>query len=454
MSPKKILIIDDAPRAAEEIKATLKGRSITVRRHGGPLPDPDMLEGCSAVLLNEESVPNPAGEVKSISACRPDLPLIVYSRRPRVESAVAMLKAGAWDYLSQSVGMPAIGLSVGSILEKNGAPTADLHCGNSDRNRPLARDEAMIRLLERARQVASSNATVLIQGESGTGKEVLAKYIHACSDRADQAFVAVNCAALPEQLAESELFGYEKGAFTGALQRRKGKFEQADGGTLLLDEISEMPLFMQAKLLRALQEREIDRIGGSCPVAVDVRIIATSNRNLEQEVAEGRMRKDLYYRLKVIVFQLPPLCRRKQDIELLANHFLEKMNRRHRKDVRAIAADALEKLLAYNWPGNVRELENTIERAVLLDQDRLLGSDDIVIDGDGKLAGPRLVAETAELKVGMTVEEAEKALIMKTLQHVNQNRTRAARMLGISIRTLRNKINAYRNTDPGQAKAV
>ncbi len=455
MNPDTILLIDDDREAATAIGAGLDGRSIRIRHRSGPAFDPAMLPGCSAVVMNEESLDDPAAAVRTITAGAAGIPLIVYSRRPKVESAVKMLKAGAMDYLGLTAGVPAICMAIAGLLDHSRSPSAAGRTGGPSPVEPLTRDEAMRRLLRQARQVASTDATVVIQGESGTGKEVLARYIHNCGNRAAGPFVAVNCAALPDQLAESELFGYEKGAFTGALRRRRGKFEQADGGTLLLDEISEMPLFMQAKLLRALQEKEIDRIGGFSPVPVDVRIIATTNRNLEEAVAGCRMRKDLYYRLKVIVFSLPPLSRRRRDIGLLASRFLETMNRRHRKEIKGFSEDALEKLQRYSWPGNVRELENAIERAVLLDRDCLLTSEDILLEGEEVLTTvPESGAGKTELKAGMTVEEAERALIMKTLEHVNQNRTRAARMLGISIRTLRNKINAYRNANPGQSNRV
>jgi two-component system response regulator AtoC len=284
--------------------------------------------------------------------------------------------------------------------------------------------------------VAQSRSTVLIMGESGTGKELIAKSIHAMSNRAGGAFIKVNCAALPEGLIESELFGHEKGAFTGAVKHRQGKFEQASGGTLLLDEIGEMPLGVQAKLLRVLQEKEVDKVGGDMPVNVDVRIIATTNRDLPAEIEEGNFREDLYYRLNVFNFTLPPLRERKEDIEELIPHFIDKYNRENGLSVdRDISAGALQKLHEHAWPGNIRELENTIERAVVLTQQGTIQPGTVFL---------RNSANRSEgLTPGMTVAQAEKELIFKTLEFCNNNKTRASKMLDISIRTLRNKLNEY-----------
>ncbi len=307
----------------------------------------------------------------------------------------------------------------------------------------VASAENMQRLLEMVKRIAPSAATVLIQGESGTGKEVMARYIHRNSGRSDHPFIAMNCAALPDNLAESELFGYEKGAFTGALARRFGRFEQAQGGTLMLDEISEMPLALQAKLLRVLQEKEVDRIGGSGTVSVDVRIIATTNRDLSQMVKEGLFRKDLYYRLRIIPLTIPPLRERSQDIPRFVEHFIIKYRSANENGEIRFDTDAIGALTQWIWPGNVRELENTIERAMLLRSGDLMGPELLLLEED-LTSGPD--ESTARL-VGMTVKELEERLILQTLDHVNQNRTHAAEMLGISIRTLRNKLKEYREDD-------
>ena len=290
-----------------------------------------------------------------------------------------------------------------------------------------------------AERVAKAGATVLIEGENGTGKELFARFIHHHSSRSDKPFVAMNCAALPESLAESELFGYDKGAFTGATKRRIGKFEQAQGGTLMLDEISEMPLSLQVKLLRVLQEKEVDPIGGRNPVPVDVRVVATCNRELAKMVKEGTFRQDLYYRLRVIPLTIPPLRERKEDIPFLVEHFAEKFkDLYHTKDL-SISPETMAVLADWCWPGNVRELENTIERATLICDGKVIQPAHLLMDAD--VFG--LEIGKTERLVGMTVKQIEKKLIHQTLKHVNENRTHAAEMLGISIRTLRNKLREY-----------
>lgn len=304
-------------------------------------------------------------------------------------------------------------------------------------------DPKMKNLLQLAENVAASKASILIHGESGTGKELLARFIHAKSHRANKQFFAINCAAVPEGLLESELFGYEKGAFTGAEQRRAGLFEQASGSTFLLDEISEMPLVLQAKLLRVLQEGEVVRLGSSQPTKVNVRIIATSNRNMREMVARGEFREDLFYRLNVIPLGIPALRERPQDLQLLTNFFVALACEENGLAKKQISLDAMEKIMSWSWPGNVRELRNTIERAVLISQQDRIEPTHIML--------PELVANNEaaanSLRPGMTVAEAEKLLIIKTLEFTRQNRTKAADLLGISIRTLRNKINEYRQQE-------
>jgi transcriptional regulator with PAS, ATPase and Fis domain len=307
----------------------------------------------------------------------------------------------------------------------------------------VTQSAAMRDVLGLARRVSGSTATVLIQGESGTGKELLARFIHRHSGRNQGPFVAMNCAALPEQLAESELFGYEKGAFTGATQVRSGKFELAHKGTLLLDEISEMPLSLQVKLLRVIQEKEVDHIGGRQPIPVDVRIIATTNRDLREMVSMGHFREDLYYRLRVIPITLPPLRERKDDLEPLCAFFVEKFWPPDRAPKPRFTHQALKQMVDYSWPGNVRELENTVERALLINEGPQIGPECLLLDCD---LNAHAISEKSNL-VGMTVKEMEQRLIGQTLKHVNDNRTHAAQMLGISIRTLRNKLREYRGCD-------
>jgi two-component system response regulator FlrC len=325
----------------------------------------------------------------------------------------------------------------------------------SDDNRPMVvRDPAMQAVIQLADQVAPSDASILITGESGVGKEVVARYVHQKSRRSSRPFISVNCAAIPENLLESELFGHEKGAFTGALARRIGKFEEANGGTLLLDEISEMDGRLQAKLLRAIQEREIDRVGGAKPVKVDIRILATSNRDLAQAVKEGSFREDLLYRLNVVNLRLPPLRERPGDVVAMAEFFVKKYALANGVTAKPLSAEAKRRLAGHRWPGNVRELENAMHRAVLLSVGPEIDETAIRLP-DGQplsLADPmartaQAAAEAAQTAtrsfVGQTVAEMEQTQILETLEHCLGNRTHAANILGISIRTLRNKLKEY-----------
>jgi DNA-binding NtrC family response regulator len=359
-------------------------------------------------------------------------------------AAVRAIKAGAKEY----VPLPPDARLIAAILE---AVADESHA-------VVYRDPATARVLRIADQIAPSDASVLITGESGTGKEVLARYLHRRSRRAAQAFVSVNCAAIPEQLLESELFGHEKGAFTGAVARRIGKFEEASGGTLLLDEVTEMHPRVQAKLLRAVQEREIDRVGGNQPVKVDIRVIATSNRDIEQAVREGQFRDDLYFRLNVVTLGMPALRERPLDIDALADHFARKYAEANGFDPQGISDAARRMLHQHHWRGNVRELENTIHRAVLLSGGGIIEPDAILLTGAALHASPApeplratLTAGAASPSdkapgalVGRTVADVERDLILETLQHCLGNRTHAAGILGISIRTLRNKLQQYR----------
>lgn len=311
-------------------------------------------------------------------------------------------------------------------------------------NEIVTADRRMKELAQLARTVAQSKATVLIQGESGTGKELLADLIHSSSTRAQRPFVAINCAAIPENLLESELFGYEKGSFTGAINSKSGKFELANGGTILLDEISEMDIRLQAKLLRVIQEGEVDRIGARAPISVDVRIIATTNRNLAQCVREGTFREDLFYRLNVVNLTVPPLRERIGDVRILANHFLKLFSDRNGKAVRAYSDGAMAMLEAHQWPGNVRELENVIERAVITAKDSFVTDKEISIQRSATALGQRMEAEAAGWEPGKTLNDIERDVILRALQYHNGNRTHTARALAISIRTLRNKLAEYR----------
>ena len=307
------------------------------------------------------------------------------------------------------------------------------------------KEAEMLKAVDLASNVAVRKATILITGESGVGKELMARYIHDQSARSEGPFVATNCAAVPENLLESELFGYEKGAFTGAQTAKPGKFELADKGTFLLDEISEMPLHLQGKLLRVIQESEIERLGATKSKSIDVRFICTTNKSLIEMVKKGEFRQDLFYRLNVIPINIPPLRNRKKDINQLVNHFLNKVAVDNKMRIKQVDMTALQKIHNWSWPGNVRELQNVIERSCLITQKDTLSAEDIQIE----MVNIQPVEEQADglVKTGMTIQEAERRLILKTLQYTGENRTQAAKILGISIRTLRNKLNEYRSTE-------
>ncbi|KMO31901.1 sigma-54-dependent transcriptional regulator [Methylobacterium aquaticum] len=379
-------------------------------------------------------------------------PVVACGTGTDAKAAVAAIQAGAKEYIP----LPPDPELIAAVLE---AVTADARSF-------VWRDPAMERVVKLAEQVARSDASVLITGESGTGKEVLARHVHARSNRAQKPFVSVNCAAIPDALLESELFGHEKGAFTGAVARRIGRFEEANGGTLLLDEISEMDVRLQAKLLRALQERVIDRVGGTQPVKVDIRVLATSNRNLAEEARKGTFREDLLYRLNVVNLRLPPLRDRPSDILELAGHFARKYAEANGIPARPLSAEARRLVVQNPWPGNVRELENTLHRAVLLASGPEIDADAIRSpEGDAlAVASPAARAvQAAEAVtrgfVGRSLAEVERDLILDTLDHCLGNRTHAAKILGISIRTLRNKLNEYTDAgipvaEPGHTRAL
>ncbi|SDM93498.1 DNA-binding transcriptional response regulator, NtrC family, contains REC, AAA-type ATPase, and a Fis-type DNA-binding domains [Methylobacterium phyllostachyos] len=377
-----------------------------------------------------------AALVAALEAERIRTPVVACGVSSDASAAVAAIRAGAKEYIP----LPPDPEMIAAVLEAVA----------TDRAAFVWRDPSMERVVKLAEQVARSEASVLITGESGTGKEVLARHVHLKSNRAGKPFVSVNCAAIPEALLESELFGHEKGAFTGAVARRIGRFEEANGGTLLLDEISEMDVRLQSKLLRALQERVIDRVGGTAPVRVDIRVLATSNRNLAEEVRKGTFREDLFYRLNVVALKLPPLRERPADILELATHFAKKYAAVNGVPVRMLSPEARALVLKNPWRGNVRELENTLHRAVLLavgdaiGPEAILSPDGEMIAAEGPASRAAQAAEAATRGlVGRTVAQVECDLILDTLDHCLGNRTHAAKILGISIRTLRNKLNEY-----------
>src|SRR5882757_2104632 len=377
--------------------------------------------------------------VDRLDAERIHVPIVACGVTNDARAAVRAIHAGAKEYIP----LPPDPDLIAAVLAAVATDSRDM----------IYRDDAMAAVVKLAQQIAGSDASVLITGESGTGKEVLARYLHTRSQRSKKPFISVNCAAMPESLLESELFGHEKGAFTGALARRIGKFEEANGGTLLLDEVTEMDVRLQAKLLRAIQERVIDRVGGGKPVPVDIRIVATSNRNLTDAVREGKFREDLLFRLNVVNLKIPALRERPADIPELAQHFAKKYADANGVPLRPISADARRVLTSNRWQGNVRELENTIHRSVLMAQGDEIGADAILTPDGDRLDLAKTVPAVAHATfaaeqvtralVGRTVADVERDLILETLKHCLGNRTHAANILGISIRTLRNKLNEY-----------
>ncbi|NTU76201.1 MAG: sigma-54-dependent Fis family transcriptional regulator [Alphaproteobacteria bacterium] len=375
--------------------------------------------------------------IGSLKSERIIIPVVACGIGTDASAAVRAIRAGAKEYVPLPPDAELIAAVLQAVVEED--------------TTFIARDPSIQPLIQMAERVAKSDASVLITGESGTGKEVMARFIHRKSRRTNANFVSVNCAAIPDNLLESELFGHEKGSFTGAVARRIGKFEEANGGTLLLDEISEMDLRLQAKLLRAIQEREIDRVGGTVPIKVDIRLLATSNRDLEAEVQAKRFREDLYFRLNVVSLQMPPLRDRQADIIPLAEHFADKYAAANGLPERPLSRDALALLQSHHWRGNVRELENTMHRAVLMAHEDEIEAAAIMLSGQG--FAPEGVGASASLGgtiiggqatlVGRTVADVERDLIIDTLQHCLGNRTHAANILGISIRTLRNKLKLY-----------
>jgi DNA-binding NtrC family response regulator len=373
----------------------------------------------------------------------PESAVVIMTAYGTVEKAVSAMKLGAYDFLLKPVTPATVEHILGRITE-----VMRLRRDNEIMRRDLTvnfqnmvgKSRTMREIFDLIQSVAKARSTVLITGDSGVGKELVARAIHYCSDRAEGPFVKLNCAAIPDTLVEAELFGFEKGAFTDAKRTHRGRFELADQGTLLLDEISEMPLNLQAKLLRVLQEREFERVGSAQTMSVDVRVIATSNRNLREFIAKERFREDLFYRLNVIPIHIPPLRERAEDVPLLVEHFVAKASKENNKIINGVDERVMKLMVSYPWPGNIRELENMIERAVVTTRNDVLTENDFPIE----LSLGTIEAVEGTLKIPMSLEEGNKFLILKTLEKFNGNKTRAAEALGVSARTIRNKLAEYR----------
>lgn len=439
-----ILVVEDDPIVRQFLEIAIKETDCTITSVSDGKRALNALENQQYDLVfTDLKLPQVSGlqVLEYVKKRNPNTDVVIGTGYGSIETAVEAMQKGAFNYLTKPYSMK----DIHSVIRQ----ALSFRKKNKDKNNSddikkkldhLGRAEQMKRIIDLISKVAPTRATILVEGETGVGKEVVADAIHLASDRNKGPYVKVNCAALPDTLAESELFGYEKGAFTGAQLRRKGRFEEANGGTLLLDEIGELSLPMQAKLLRVLQSKSFERLGSNQNIRVDVRVIATTNRDLRKEVMEGRFRKDLYFRLNVVKINVPPLRERGKDIRFLIENIFQKvcmdfgMNKK-------LSSRAMDRLVHYNWPGNVRELENTLEKAIVTSNDDVIRADDLQFsDEHGDLI--QYLFETEE---DLTIYEAEKKLIMKTLEKYGFNKSKTANVLGITAKTLRNKLNEYGN---------
>jgi two-component system response regulator HydG len=454
-APKRtrILIVDDDPGHLVSIKTVIGSWGYSVETADDGAVAVDMVKSTPMdLILMDVRMTNMSGieALKEIKVYNPTIPVIIMTAYSSVDSAVEAIKSGAYDYLIKPLDFEVLKLTIARAAE---------HAGLKEENRALkehlrtdydianiiGRSEPMKKLLEMMAMVAPSEATVLITGESGTGKELIARSLHYNSPRKDRPLVVVNCAAITETLLESELFGHEKGSFTGADKQREGRFMQADTGTIFLDEIGETASTMQAKLLRVLQEKEIQRVGGEETLKVDVRIIAATNRDLQKDVAEGKFREDLFYRLNVMPLNVPPLRDRREDIPLLTQHFMKKYADKNRKKIKGFVPLAMDMLVNYDWPGNVRELENAVERAVILATGEHITETQLPMNITEQYEAHKIPSEPEERILDGThsLEDIEKEAILATLKASDGNKAEAARRLGVTRKTLHNKLKSY-----------
>lgn len=448
-SKGQVLVVDDDQAHRTMLRTLLSGWGYQVSEaDDGERAIAMVYESAFDLILMDMRMIKVSGleALAAIKGYNPAIPVVIMTAYSSVETAVEALKKGAYDYLTKPLDFDELRLAMERamdhrLLREENRLLRETLSGQFDRQNIIGRSRAMEKLLETVAQVAPSEATVLIAGESGTGKELIAGAIHFNSNRREGPFVKMNCAAVTETLLESELFGHEKGAFTGAHRRKEGRFRQADGGSLFLDEVSEMSLAMQAKLLRVLQEWEIVRVGGEEVIAVDVRVIAATNKDLIEEIQAGRFREDLYYRLNVVTLTVPPLRDRREDIPLMAQHFLETFSKKNHKDIKGFAPQAMDRLVKYHWPGNVRELMNVVERAVVLSRSEYLDLEDLPLPGSEE-PGEETAPGPLELS-GVPLEEVEKMTILQTLEATGGNKSEAARRLGITRRTLHQKLKKY-----------
>jgi two-component system response regulator HydG len=450
MKPKNtILVVDDDMAHRTMLRTLISGWGYSVSEaDDGDTAIAAVRERPFDLILMDVRMIKMSGltALSEIKTFNPAIPVLIMTAFASVETAVEALKKGAYDYLTKPLDFDELRLTMERAMEHTHLKEENRLLKESlgtrfDRGNLIGRSAAMTKLLETVALVAPSEATVLIDGESGTGKEMIAGAIHFNSLRKNSPFVKINCAAITETLLESELFGHEKGSFTGADRRKEGKFRQAEGGSIFLDEVSEMSLSMQVKLLRVLQEREITRVGGEEVIKVDVRVIAATNRDLIKDMESGRFREDLYYRLNVVTLHVPPLRERPEDIPLLAQHFLETFSQKNRKNIHGFTPQAMDRLLKYGWPGNVRELMNAVERGVVLSRSEYLDVDELPLILRDQPPNHQPPAKDDLLEVPL--DAVEKAAILKMLDSAGGNKSEAARRLGITRRTLHKKLKSY-----------
>lgn len=444
----KILVVDDEKNIRNGLARSLEmeGYDLFMAENGTEALK-ELLKTEVDLIISDLKMPGMGGEalLKKVVAQYPTIPVIILTGHGTVENAVDAMRDGAYDFVTKPINLDRLSLLVkralskrSLVLEHQALQTEVDRLSSKARSSFIGKSGEMMRIFELIEQVANSKASILITGESGVGKELVAEEIHSKSNRREKELVRVHCAALSENLLESELFGHEKGAFTGANSARKGRFELADGGTIFLDEIGEINLSVQIKLLRVLQEKKFERVGGEKTIEVDTRVVAATNKDLKKEVEEGRFREDLYYRLNVINLNVPPLRERREDIPLLTAFYLKSLSEENERDVNAIDSKAARALFSYNWPGNVRELRNSIESAVVLCKGNVLMVEDL----------PPAISSSREddiirIKVGTSMTEAERIIIRETLEYVNNNKSQAAEVLGIGRKTLHRKLNDF-----------
>ncbi len=440
-----VLVVEDDPTVRQFLEVVIKDIDCVTTSVGDGKAAINAIDNNNYdIVFTDLRIPELSGikVLEYIKKVKPEIDVVIGTAYGSIENAVEAMRKGAFDYLTKPYSKKDIQQLIRRVLKHRNVNTVIPQIDPADRleisSILIGKSTQIEDIINLVNRIAPTNASILIEGETGVGKEVVADAIHLCSTCRENPYIKVNCAALPETLIESELFGYEKGAFTGAHMRRKGRFEQADGGTILLDEIGELPLSMQAKLLRVLQTKQFERLGDTKSIKVNTRVIATTNRDLREEVKEGRFRKDLYFRLNVIKINVPALRQRKGDIPLLTDYFIKKVNAEHGLN-KTISDEAMKKLCEYDWPGNIRELQNTIEKVAVIALNKEIKAADLeFIDDYGDLFEYLFNSDD-----DLTIYEAEKRLIMKTLKKVSNNKTKAAQALGITVKTLRNKLKSY-----------